>query len=103
MKLAGTLFKGCIAGSGMCYIKADGEVWPCPFVPLSGGNARDIPLREIWYESELFQNLRKRENLTGQRCRSCRFRHICGGCRGRACAHSGDYLGDDPLSFISDT
>jgi len=103
MKLAGTLFKGCIAGSGMCYIKADGEVWPCPFVPLSGGNARDIPLREIWYDSELFQNLRKRENLTGQRCRSCRFRYICGGCRGRAYAHSGDYLGDDPLCFISDT
>jgi len=75
MKLAGTLFKGCIAGSGMCYIKAGGEVLPCPFVPLSGGNARDIPLREIWYESKLFQNLRKRENLTGERCRiilSCR-------------------------------
>jgi radical SAM protein with 4Fe4S-binding SPASM domain len=103
MKLAGTVFKGCIAGSGMCYIKADGEVWPCPFVPLSGGNARDMPLREIWYESKLFRNLRSRENLTGERCRSCRFRYICGGCRGRAYAHSGDYLGDDPLCFISET
>lgn len=103
MKLAETVFKGCIAGNGMCYIKADGEVWPCPFIPLSGGNVRHISLREIYYESKLFRSLRHRENLTAERCSPCRFRYICGGCRGRAYAHSGDYLGDDPLCFISDT
>jgi len=101
MKLAQTLFKGCVAGSGLCYIKADGEVWPCPFLPLSAGNVRHTPLSEIWYESELFQSLRDRERLTGEKCGSCRFKYICGGCRGRAYAHSRDYLGDDPLCFIN--
>jgi len=103
MKLAETLFKGCVAGSGLCYIKPDGEVWPCPFVPLSGGNVRQQPLEKIWYESELFNSLRDRERLTGEKCGSCRFKHICGGCRGRAYAHSGDYLGDDPLCFLYPT
>lgn len=104
MKLAEALFKGCVAGSGLCYIKPDGEVWPCPFVPLSAGNVRERPLEELWYHSELFNNLRDREKLTGEKCRSCRYKYMCGGCRGRAYAHDGDYLGDDPLCFLySDT
>jgi len=103
MKLAKTLFKGCVAGSGLCYIKPDGEVWPCPFVPLSAGNVRRHSLDKIWYESELFNNLRDREKLSGEKCGSCRFKYICGGCRGRAYAHSGDYLGDDPLCFLYPT
>ncbi len=101
MKLAQAVFKGCVAGSGLCYVKPDGEVWPCPFVPVSGGNVRNSSLEEIWYKSEVFQNLRSRENLTGIKCRPCRFKSICGGCRGRAYAHSGDYLDDDPLCFLN--
>ena len=100
MKLAETLFKGCVAGSGLCYVKPDGDVWPCPFVPLSAGNVHQQPLEEIWYRSELFQSLRDRKNLTGEKCSACRYKYICGGCRGRAYAHSGDYLGDDPLCFL---
>ncbi len=100
MKLAETLFKGCVAGSGLCYVKPNGDVWPCPFVPISAGNVRDYPLEQLWYHSDLFNSLRDRERLTGEKCRSCRFKCMCGGCRGRAYAHSGDYLGDDPLCFL---
>ncbi|MFC2058205.1 radical SAM protein [Chloroflexota bacterium] len=104
MKLAEMLFKGCVAGSGLCYIKPDGEVWPCPFVPISAGNVHEHSLEELWYDSELFNSLRDRERLTGEKCPSCLFKNLCGGCRGRAYAHSGDYLGDDPLCFLySDT
>ncbi len=100
MKLAKAVFKGCVAGSGLCYIEPDGEVWPCPFIPISGGNVHEKSLRNIWYESEVFQSLRDRERLTGEKCGSCRYKHICGGCRGRAYSHSGDYLSDDPLCFL---
>jgi radical SAM protein with 4Fe4S-binding SPASM domain len=104
MKLAEALFKGCVAGSGLCYVKPDGEVWPCPFVPISAGNVREHPLEELWYDSDLFNSLRDRDRLTGEKCRACRYKNMCGGCRGRAYAHSGDYLGDDPLCFLySDT
>lgn len=100
VKLAEILFKGCVAGSGLCYVKPNGDVWPCPFVPISGGNVRQKSLSEIWYHSELFQSLRDRGRLTGDKCSSCRFKLMCGGCRGRAHAHYGDYLADDPLCFI---
>jgi radical SAM protein with 4Fe4S-binding SPASM domain len=100
MNLARTLFKGCVAGSGLCYIKPDGEVWPCPFIPISGGNVHQIPLCKIWYESDIFQSLRDRESLTREKCSSCRLKHICGGCRGRAYFHPGDYLSDNPLCFL---
>ena len=100
MKLAETLFKGCVAGSGLCYVKPNGDVWPCPFVPISAGNVHDHPLEYLWYYSDLFNNLRDREKLNGEQCGSCRFKIMCGGCRGRAYAHSGDYLGDDPLCFL---
>jgi radical SAM protein with 4Fe4S-binding SPASM domain len=100
MKLAETLFKGCVAGSGLCYVKPDGEVWPCPFVPVSAGNVRNHPLEYLWYYSDLFLSLRDRDRLTGEKCPSCLFKKMCGGCRGRAYAHSGDYLGDDPLCFL---
>jgi len=104
MKLAETLFKGCVAGSGLCYVKPNGDVWPCPFVPISAGNVRDHPLEHLWYYSDLFNSLRDRDKLTGEKCSSCRYKYMCGGCRGRAYAHSGDYLGDDPLCFLySDT
>ena len=103
MKLAEALFKGCVAGSGLCYVKPDGEVWPCPFVPISAGNVRNQPLDKIWYESELFNHLRDRERLNGEKCGSCLYKYICGGCRGRAYAHSGDYLADDPLCFLYPT
>lgn len=99
MKLAETVFKGCIAGSGLCYIKPNGDIWPCPFVPVIGGNIRRTPLKEIWQNSEVFATLRDRANLKG-RCAGCKYRNICGGCRGRAYAHYADYLAEDPLCFL---
>jgi AdoMet-dependent heme synthase len=99
---ADKVFRGCAAGWGLCYVKPDGEVWPCPFVPVSGGNVRNTPIGRIWRESEPFRKLHARhENLSG-RCATCQQERICGGCRGRAYAHSGDYLGDDPLCFLHD-
>jgi MoaA/NifB/PqqE/SkfB family radical SAM enzyme len=41
---------GCAAGHKMVYIDAFGEVSPCVFVPMTFGNLRDIPIREIYGE-----------------------------------------------------
>ncbi len=38
---------GCNAGCKMVYVDAFGEVSPCVFLPLSFGNVRERPLREI--------------------------------------------------------
>ncbi len=91
-----TFFHGCAAGWGLVYIKPDGEVWSCPFVPVSGGNVREQPLRRIWRSGAIFEELRRRDRLQGA-CGSCPSRRICGGCRGRAFAASGSALAEDPV------
>ncbi|MFQ5873029.1 MAG: radical SAM protein [Dehalococcoidia bacterium] len=85
---------GCMAATGYCRITSDGDVTPCPYLPLVAGNVRKKNLRQIWGGSPLFQAFRRPE-LTG-RCGACEFREACVGCRARAFAAGGDYLGEDP-------
>ncbi len=41
---------GCPAGSFHGYIDAEGNLYPCDLVPISFGNIKDRPLRELWRE-----------------------------------------------------
>lgn len=100
LKWAGKVFHGCAAGRGFVYIKANGDVWPCPFVEISGGNVRNESFRSIYENSPVFRNLRNREETLKGLCGECNYRTVCGGCRGRALAYSGDYLSEDPRCFL---
>ncbi|MEW6456723.1 MAG: radical SAM protein [Acidobacteriota bacterium] len=100
LNLAQIFFHGCTAGRGLVYVKANGEVWPCPFVEVSAGNVRKNSFSEIWQNSEVFQNLRYRKEALKGKCSICQFIDICGGCRGRAWALKGDYLSEDSSCFI---
>jgi radical SAM protein with 4Fe4S-binding SPASM domain len=100
LRLAETVFHGCSAGRGFVYIKPNGEVWPCPFVEVSCGTVRHRPFPTIWATSPVFQDLRQREERLKGQCGACTYRRLCGGCRGRAWATTGDYLAEDPSCFI---
>jgi radical SAM protein with 4Fe4S-binding SPASM domain len=100
LRLAEKVFHGCSAGRGFVYIKPNGDVWPCPFVEVSCGNVRDTPFRTIWATAPLFEDLRQRATRLQGRCGECEYRTLCGGCRGRAWATSGNYLAEDPSCFI---
>jgi hypothetical protein len=63
-------------------------------MPTVAGDLRARSFGEIWSGSELFGALRRRQ-LSG-RCGRCEYRLLCGGCRARALAASGDCLGEDP-------
>jgi len=91
--------RGCVAGTSYVYISPTGDVYPCPYLPIRLGNVRSEGLREIWLESPVLEELRDRSLLRG-RCGSCEFRDICGGCRARAYARTGDYLGQDPACAV---
>lgn len=75
--------RGCIAGISYCRIYANGDVTPCPYLPVSAGNVRERPFGEIWNDSPVFRALRNPDLLTGK-CGRCGYREICGGCRARA-------------------
>ncbi len=94
------IFHGCSAGRGFIYIKPDGAVWPCPFIEVSCGNVRERSFSDIWHDSNVLNDLRRREWLLKGQCGTCEYRRLCGGCRGRAWALTGDYLSEDPCCFI---
>jgi len=75
--------RGCLAGITYCRIFANGDVTPCPYLPVSAGNVRTTPFAEIWNNSPLFAALRDPDRLTGK-CGVCSYKTTCGGCRARA-------------------
>ncbi len=87
--------RGCLAGSGVCFISHRGEVQPCGYLPLSAGNVTKTAFRKIWEESPLFLELRDLANLKGK-CGICEYRAFCAGCRARAYYEYGDYLAEEP-------
>lgn len=88
--------KGCLAGTGVCFVSHRGEVFPCGYLPLEAGNVRKQPFREIWESSPLFASLRDADSLGGK-CGLCEFKKICSGCRARAYGMTSDYLGEEPF------
>ena len=88
--------KGCLAGQLIALIDVDGNVLPCSYFPIPAGNIREKPLKEIWETSPLFKELRDFSSYKG-RCGACEYISICGGCRARAYAVTGDYLAEEPF------
>ncbi len=87
--------RGCLAGSGVCFISHRGDVQPCGYLPLVAGNVTETPFKEIWDGSELFSSLRDLSLLKGK-CGRCEFRGFCAGCRARAFYQTGDPLAEEP-------
>ncbi len=86
---------GCLAGRTYCVIIPNGEVQPCPYLPMSVGNVREQSFSDIWSEAKLFKSLRE-DPLQGA-CGRCRWSKRCFGCRARAYwASGGNYLAEDP-------
>ncbi|NLY55004.1 MAG: putative heme d1 biosynthesis radical SAM protein NirJ2 [Firmicutes bacterium] len=87
--------RGCLAGTSYCVITPNGDVNPCPYLPLKVGNVLETPFDKIWAESPIFKDLRTME--WGGRCGTCDHKDVCGGCRARAYyATDGDYMAEDP-------
>ncbi|HET9492496.1 MAG TPA: radical SAM protein [Methylomirabilota bacterium] len=84
----------CPAGKYYCRITPEGDVTPCPYMPVAVGNLRRTSFAELWRSAPVFADLR--EPRLGGRCGACEFTKLCGGCRCRAYATYGDYLAEDP-------
>ena len=84
----------CLAGLSYCRISPEGDVTPCPYMPVSAGNVRGQAFGDVWRHSELLKSLRT-PALKGK-CSTCDYRLLCGGCRARAYAARKDYLEEDP-------
>ena len=87
---------GCPAGTHYMGIRPNGDVTPCPYLPVFAGNLRGSSLADLWTSSEVFTDIRRRSSLGG-RCGDCEMNAHCGGCRARAYGMTGDLMAEDPL------
>jgi radical SAM protein with 4Fe4S-binding SPASM domain len=83
--------RGCLAGLYYCRIYPNGDVTPCPYLPVKLGNVREKTFKEIWFNSQIFKSLRDPTALKGK-CGACEFSLLCGGCRARAYGLSSDFI-----------
>ncbi len=88
--------KGCLAGTGVCFVSHRGEVFPCGYLPVEAGNVRQQSFGAIWQGSTLFQEMRDPDLLEGK-CGICQFKALCSGCRARAYGVTGNYLAEEPF------
>ncbi|HEX9729927.1 MAG TPA: radical SAM protein [Gemmatimonadales bacterium] len=84
----------CPCGVHYCRITPDGKLTACPYMPLPAGDLMQTPFAEVWQSSPLFSQLRSGQ--VGGKCGACEYRQLCGGCRARAYATTGDPLAADP-------
>jgi radical SAM protein with 4Fe4S-binding SPASM domain len=83
--------RGCLAGLYYCRVYPNGDVTPCPYLPIKLGNIREQTFSEIWFNSPVMKDLRDFDKLKGK-CGICEDRSLCGGCRARAYGLSSDFI-----------
>ncbi|HSO71201.1 MAG TPA: SPASM domain-containing protein, partial [Thermodesulfobacteriota bacterium] len=88
--------RGCLGGTGFCFISHRGQVQPCGYLEIEAGNIRKETFKTIWEKSPVFSALRDKSQYEGK-CGHCEYFRVCGGCRARAYEATGNYLAEEPL------
>ncbi|MDL2274528.1 radical SAM protein [Desulfosarcina sp. OttesenSCG-928-G10] len=89
----------CLRHQFSCLVTATGNVTPCVGVPLSLGNIRTLPLKQIIETSQVLKDLKNHRQTIKGPCATCDKANRCYGCRGAAYQITGDYLASDPLCW----
>lgn len=90
--------RGCLGGKEFAFISYLGDVQICGFLGISAGNLVDnhYNFAEIWLGSGFLNEIRDTSKYASP-CGNCEYVGVCGGCRARAYALTGNYLGNDPI------
>ena len=95
---------GCSAGTKFGNVDPQGNVHPCQFwQDYTIGNVREKPFSELWNgDDPLLVMLRKKEEHVKGKCADCKYNQLCGGCRIRARAVTGDLWEEDPACYLTE-
>jgi len=112
--------KGCLAGLGVLFVGHQGDVFPCGYLPINCGSILKTRLArpstgrlarpstgrlarpttgglvDIWQNNKDLAKMRDADSLEGK-CGLCGYRQVCGGCRARAYAATGNYMAEEPF------
>lgn len=91
---------GCMGGRGFGFISYRGDVQTCGFLDISAGNLVEsgYDFARVWEGSAFLNEIRDVPSYHGK-CGRCAYGRVCGGCRARAYAVTGDYLAEDPICW----
>jgi radical SAM protein with 4Fe4S-binding SPASM domain len=90
----------CPAGIQLCYISAEGNITPCPYVPVKGESVFEKGFKSVWENSSVLQRARNAQASTGK-CTSCKYLLDCGGgCIGAAYSVTGTFEAPDPYCLF---
>lgn len=96
---SGKLVAGSVCGKLSLYIRPDGEITPCGFIPVPIGHILKDDFGKVWNESQLLAHLRGKA-ATGK-CSGCdKFSSCLGGCPARSYAVHGSYDAPDPHCWV---
>jgi radical SAM protein with 4Fe4S-binding SPASM domain len=82
-------------GKGTLFIGHTGLIFPSESLPMVCGMFPQQRVIDVYQQARLMQGLRDPMRLEGK-CHRCEFRYVCGGCRGRAYAVTGNPFAQEP-------
>lgn len=92
---AGRLVAGSVCGKLSLYIRPDGAITPCGFIPVTIGHVLADDFSEVWNGSKVLAHLRTK--AAAGKCAGCaEFASCLGGCTARAYAVYGAFDAPDP-------
>ncbi len=92
--------RGCLGGTGFCFISHTGQVQPCGYLELDCGQIKKEPFPQIWKNSKVFNQFRTQADYEGK-CGICEYHKVCGGCRARAYSMDNNHLAEEPLCLYT--
>ena len=99
---SGKLVAGSVCGKLSLYIKPNGEITPCGFIPVTIGHILRDDFGEVWHGSKVLAHLRNKS--AAGKCAGCsKFSSCLGGCTARAFAVYGAYEAPDPHCWTDET
>ncbi len=85
----------CSAAKSLVTVDEFGNVMPCRRMPIICGNVQSTPLRDIYFKSEVFRELR--EDRLPKECSECAYSFECrGGAKCQSYAVTGSFYRADP-------
>ena len=90
----------CPAGTQLCYITAEGNITPCPYIPVQGESVFEKGFRVLWEDSSLLRRIRNAAVSHGK-CQDCQYLSECGGgCIAAAYSVTGTFENPDPHCMV---
>ena len=97
----GRLVAGSVCGKLSLYVKPNGEITPCGFIPVTVGHILRDDFGKVWHGSKVLEHLRTK--AAAGKCSGCaKFSSCLGGCTARAFAVHGAYDAPDPHCWKGD-